>query len=345
MPEDTQKLLRRRLGGQIHFNDVFNEPTNLHTIAWWQFTDFDAPLTVQMESMGFPDFFPVAIGGRPWFTPYGLLLVDDLLTSRLTRLSRAYDLQKIHPDLAAELEESHLALGIIANYAPRDEASTAQQQNGASFFLAITTSGLEIYTTQLAFLSSLEAHGRLLKLYRIPNQNHPEFNGEQEQFRSARIIRSRRHPEHLELLFDYPTLRERLQAVKDGKHPPIIPPLAEGRISFVDKFGNVKLELPNVVEFDSLLTNEATTLVITNQDKVHELSVIITTDLKSAPLNQLAIYRNTSDVIGNYADYSLFELVVRTDGNPTHSQKTAAYELVKRIPNLDFASAQIKLKY
>jgi hypothetical protein len=338
--EETLKLLQRPIEGQIHFSDVASEVGDQHQNIWWRKTDFDAELTINVESWGFPELIKVPIGLRPWLTPYGLVLVDDLVRARNKRLSKIDTAnQSLHPDVQAELAKTSKAPLVLANYAPRDEKHTAN--NGSNFYLAITDADLEIYVTPVSALQDLEARNRIKALYEIPNKDHPEYNGEQEQFRSARVIRSRRHPEHLVPIFEYADREAIIAAKKAGLHPQTIAQdTRSGHIAFIDKFGNIKLETHNLSGFQEFKENAE--LVVSDGDREYKFSVKMAKDLRSAPLGVLAAYTNCSDHLDAGSNTGLVELVVRVNDNPSTSSDTAIFKLLEKIPNLDPASAEIR---
>ncbi len=343
--KNTLDQLKKPILGQIRFSDVYPENESENEKKWWQRIDFDARITDKVESGGFQIFEQIPIGFNAWTTSYGLLLVDDLLAGRNTRVAKQIkDNKAQHPDLIKEVKDIEEGSVIaMANYAPRDDQNTVKHQNGSDFYLAITESGLEIYVTPLNFLSSLEARGRILALYRIPTKGHPEFSGEHEQFRSARIIRTRRHPNHLDPVYEYQNIDELLEAKKQGLHKSPIPiDEREGYISFVDKFGNIKLELNDTSAIQNLKTGQSAKLIIKQDNQEQEFIIHKASDLKSAELDKLSFYVNVSDKIDEHSKTGLVELIVRVNGNPSTSEKTAIYQVLEKLPNLDPRKASVK---
>ena len=334
----TSQILSSEVAAQIHFNDVFPEVVDLQEDMWWRKTDFDSSLTVDAESGGLTGIEKVPIGYRPWLANYGLVLVDDLLIAQNDRT-----LPTSQPDIFRESDDHKQSLLALANYAPRDEENTADNHNGSDFFLAVTESGLEIYTTPLKFLSGLDSRNRITALYRIPTEGHPEFDGDHEQFRSARVVRTRQHPDHLVPVFQYDDREALIAAKQDGDHPDVIPTdKRSGHIAYVDKFGNVRGELNDISRLDDLKIGEPAILKVTNDGEVDEIEVQVAKDLHSAPLGQLAVYGNCSDHNGVGAGY--FELMTRVDGNPSTSEDTAIFQLQRQIEGkLDIATAEIDL--
>lgn len=336
----TEELLLRPSNSQIHFSDVFPEIAAEDEIAWWRRTDFDSKLTVAAESARFPDLEQIPIGVRPWLGRYGLLLVDDLLQSRAQRLAG----NSTHPDFLKEKQASSEAVIAVANYAPRDNTNTAEGSNGSDFYLATTASGLEIYTTPLSFLSGLEARNRVTSLYRIPTKGHPEFNGDHEQFRSARIARTRRHPDHLVPVFEYNSVDELVKAKTADEHPGIIPVDKRlGRIAFVDKFGNIKLELSDAQQIQALKIGKEAALRVVNNNNEYEVPIQAAADLRSAKLGKLAVYANVSDFTDQDSGTGLVELITRVNDNPSTSTDTAIFQVLREIPDLDIDTAEVSL--
>ena len=347
------ELLLRPVDGRVHFSDVF--PATGGGEQWWQAADFDSGLTVQVGSTGrFPDMMQVPIGERPWVTSGGLVLVDDLVRARANRvaslLRQGVDIATLHPDQKAEVGAASKAVIGLGNYAPRDDENTTGGQNGSDFYLAITDAGTEFVVTPLSSLKGLEARDRLTALYRIPTKGHPAFNGDVEQFRSATIERTRYTPGHLVPIFEYPNRAALTAAKRAGDHPQVIPlDQRKGHISSVDKFGNVRIEVLDVTEARALRAGQFLTLLVRNQGEVHEVEAVAAAGLRSAPLGRLAVYANCADEAHIDADASggstvgYLELIARVNGNPSLAEDTAVQQLLKQIPNLDFAAAELEL--
>lgn len=342
----TLQLLERPTSGQVRFSDVYAEVVQPGEDLWWRKTDYDAGLTDEVESSGFPKCLQVPIGLRPWFANYGLVLTDDLVRAQTDRAhaSQALDTDNLHPDSAQEIHENAGGILTLANYAPRDEANTANGANGADFYLAITDADVEVYATPLSSLSGLEARHRITALYRIPTKDHPEFDGDYEQFRSARVVRTRRHPGHLVPIFEYDDRKTLIQAKLDGNHPQVIPlDSRTGHIGHIDKFGNVRAELKTVSRFQKLRVGKFATLVIVSGGKSHEVGVTVAANLHSAPLGKLAVYANCSDYADTGSDTGFIEVTARVNGNPSTSEETAVFQLLQAVPDLDPATAELQL--
>jgi hypothetical protein len=260
------------------------------------------------------------------------------------------NVEALHPDDRVEVEATSKAVLALGNYAPRDDKNIEGGRNGSDFFLAITDAGTEYVTTPLDFLSGLEARDRIIALYRIPTKGHPAFDGEHEQFRSARVGRSRRTPAHLVPIFEYESRKELVAAKAAGTHPEAIPlDPRTGHIAFVDKFGNVRVEMQDATRARALKVGQVATLCIKNEGVVHEIEIVGAADLKSAPLGQLAVYANSADLAQIDADnvagskVGYLELIARVNGNPSTATDTAVRQLLEQIPDLNFAKAELDL--
>ncbi len=348
----TSELLQRPVGGRVHFSDVFPA---VGGEQWWQGADFDAGLTVQVETTGsFPDMVQIPIGERPWVTPGGLVLCDDLVRARANRvasfLRSEVDVNTLHPDVQAEIEVASKAVVALANYAPRDDKNTEGGRNGSDFYLAVTDAGTEVVTTPLSFLAGLDARDRITALYRIPTAGHPAFDGEHEQFRSARVERSRQTPDHLVPIFEYGSREELIAAKQAGEHPDVIPSdERSGHFVHFDKFGNGRIELKDITRARALRAGQFLTLLVRDQGAEYALEVVAAANLKSAPLGQLAVYANCADEAHIDADHAggstvgYLELIARVNGNPSLAEDSAVRQLLKQIPDLDFATAELEL--
>ncbi|MFZ2513874.1 MAG: hypothetical protein WAW63_05460 [Candidatus Saccharimonadales bacterium] len=340
----VQSLLARPEQGQVHFSDVFPEVAGSGTATWWKSTDFDAALTVASESQGISGVHTIPIGLRAWLAPYGLVLVDDLVAAQSKLAQKVHEEVILHPDALKRKQAAiSMATLAVANFAPRDDEHTANNQNGEEFYLAITTSGLEVYAMR-RFLGGLAERNRILGLYRIPTKGHPAFDGEHEQFRSARIVRTRWYPNHLEPVFQYPDQTALgVARLKGEVHDTIPRDPREGHIAFIDKFGNIKLEEKNIKRLDGLTAGESIRLIINNLGKSYEIPVSVARDLHSAPHGQLVVYQNCSDANSPGSSAGWVELVARVNENPSVSEETAIYQLLRKIPDLDPATAEVKL--
>jgi len=350
--EQTSDLLWRPTLGQIRFSDVYSEKAGENEELWWRKTDFDADITDYAKAAGFSNIWQVPIGLRPEYTGYGLVFADDLAQSYNERVlglisreqaARASG-RELHRDALKRLQESSGAILALANNAPRNEANVADDKNGADFHLAITASGLEIYATPLDYLGDLEDRNRITALYQIPTKGHPEFNGDYEQFRSGPVVLTREHPYHIIPVFEYPNVQDLIDAKRNGSHPQVIPTdKREGRFAYWDKYGNGRMSLKNISLLHKLEEGDSATLQITNRGKPYELEVVKAKNLHSAPLGKLAIYLNCSDHLDEGSTAGLVEFIARVDDEPSTSVQTAIFKVLDLIPDLDTATAELKL--
>jgi hypothetical protein len=356
------KLLSRPIDGQVHFSDVVSDdarPASRFPLVhfWrggeWRQGDFDSELTIDARSHGFHGR-PVKIpnGVRTWRTQHGLVLTDDLARERIGYIESSEAEESLwHPDTQREIAASQGAVIALANKALRDKANTLNGANGSDFYLAITDAATEIYVTPLSFLSSLEARNRITSLFRIPTKGHPEFDGDHEQFRSARVIRSRRHPDHLVPIYQYKDREELLYYKAKGTHPNVIPTdVGKNHIAYIDKFGNVKIDVDSTDGLDQISDGGSASLLLTNRGKQYAVDVIKSADLISSPIGKLAIYGNGSDFSDPNSERHYLELAVRVDDDPTTSRNTAAFQiqrLIRRHQPLrgwDIANTKVELR-
>ncbi len=271
-----QQLLKRRNSAIIHFNDVFTDRE----------IDFDAELTVTMRNLGQLSDRHFPIGQNPRLADYGANLMHDLLLEKQRLLA-----------LTKTEHSSEQSIICLINCAPRNLETTQNGQNGQDFHLAITTAGLEIYAVPLTLLSTLEARHQILALYRIPTANHPFFDGEHEQFRSSIIATTRFAPEILDPIFQYPNQNSLIEAKISGKHPQLIPLPTKPQIAYRDKFGNVRLAVPDLVQFTQQLQpthlHQQVKLCFANSPA--ELRAFYVNSLKEIPQDQLGLYSNVAD--------------------------------------------------
>lgn len=356
-------LLERESGLQVHFSDVFRELATPEEDAYWRKIDYDSELTVLTRSVGFASHLEkIPIGLFPWIAEAGLVTFDDLVQERNEKAELNYERPtNHHKDVLREISEyQELAPIALANCAPRSKEHTANGSNGTDFYLAVTHTGLEVYTTPLHFLEGLDSRDRIRALYRIPTVGNPEFDGEKQQFRSARVERDRQHPHFLEPVFQYRNRDEVVRAKIDGSYPQIIPEdTRPGHIAFVDKFGNIRLDLKNARDLatrdiGSLVTYEITYQPIHGQRVEQEIVARVAADMPEASRNshgKFNTYINVSDGDNKYASSHLAgpnngvgyaELIIPVD-DPNRSRETAAFALYGLINNLDIDRTQVRL--
>lgn len=165
---------------------------------------------------------------------------------------------------------------MVVNCAPRIGIG----ENGDSFYLAMLDNGVEVYATPLAVLSYVQ--GRIRSLFRIPTKDHPEFNGDREQFRSSKVALTRFHPDHLE--------RASCDLVPVQRHPI--------EVAYVDRFGHMRVRsrdsATDVMRAVHDLCDERNLVgVAIDRGPVH--SVLVGESLRALPDDTLGMYINPGD--------------------------------------------------
>lgn len=307
-------LLKRETRAVIHFSDTFSERP----------VDFDAKLTTTFRNVGNLQDMMIPVGEHPEWCVYGAVLLNDLAGEEYRLIARAKELGAAnHPDIKRKIRQSEQALVCILNNAPRNKETTANGKNGRDFYLAISTSGVEFYTTPLERLSGLELRNEILALYRIPNEAQPFFRGEREQFRSSIITTSRLLPDHMETVFEYRTVAELLEAKESGSHPDAIPlPDYEAKVGFVDKFGNVRLDVRDIHTFLAKLQDTVNSGVVNLRFGTSQktLTVHVVSSLRDVPEGEVGIYHNVADALPDVGMPGYVELV-RKMHNPNNPEE------------------------
>ncbi|MFZ1249242.1 MAG: hypothetical protein WAQ24_02885 [Candidatus Saccharimonadales bacterium] len=344
--EGFGQLFARPNEAEIYFSDVFPRTVPPDTAKWWPYTDFDAGLTTDARNKGLNDS-KYNIAEHSWMVPYYLVLVDDLVRGQQERADKLEQAGNVHCDAVSFRNRALGAVVVVANQAYRDDAHTVDGMNGEDFHLAVTDFGLEICVTPLSFLASLEARNRLRALYRIPTKGHPEFNGDYEQFRSSHVATSRQYPNHLERVFEYPSIEALLKAKESGEHPMVIPqhPQLKSRLAFADRFGNIKLETFDMTPLRRARVGQQLRIIVRNNMATYEFDGAVADNMHSAPGDEFVVYENVSDVRDNTSKVGFTELVVRVNGNPAISTRTAMHRLLKAIPDLDPETAEFELSF
>lgn len=297
----TLELLKRPSRAIIHFNDVYIERE----------VDFDAKLTTVFRNLGCLGDHFIPIGANLKLSEYGAVLVSELIDEQLRILSTIEQYQPV-PHLRRLRNEAVLC---IINNAPRSKADTAAGKNGKDFYLAITTSGLEIYSVPVTRLRALETRNKILALYRIPNEHHKIFDGKREQFRSSIITTTRYIPDILETVYEYASSEAVLKAKQAGSHPQLIPHqefLAE--LAYVDKFGNVRLSIKNTQEFLARFGGKqiGDTIHLAVGDST-SIEVLYANSMSMVPSGGIGLYQNVADHIDETNPASYWELIVKVD--------------------------------
>lgn len=283
----------------ITFNDVHGQ-IPVGPDSFTPITDFDAELTDQVGNTGHFRDAQYGIGQWPALGDYGAVLLDQLRGQQIDDLH--FDVDKselqindpdlLHPDLARIFRSLGSAVVGVVNSAPRTKEHHEKNQNGEEFYGGVTKNGVEIFA-QLPYFRGLNARGNLRSLFRVPNDARLWTPG--EQFRSSVVSRARRFPERLEEVDDIDSVAPSLEH--------------DGRLAYVDRFGNVRLEVANVDQ-------AAQTLVpgggvrLRAIDRGAELKLTAVTRMTDIAEGELGIYHNPADP-DNRSGAGYLELVRR----------------------------------
>lgn len=304
----------------IQFSDTFGALPVGGQDAVSHLTDFDAALTAEVRNTGRFRDSQHAIGAWPSLGDYGAVLLTELRQQQIDKAeSLGIDVPNIgnlkpkglHPDIIGLIRSlKRVPVGVV-NCAPRRHDHHTNGQNGDEFYVGVSKNGVEIYG-QPNYLRGLRARKVLKELFRIPNNSGLWVPG--EQFRSSCITQARATPEVLEAapLSDIPELD------------------LEGRVAYVDTFGNVRLEVADArVVQSKLAAQEGGRALLEIDQRVSKLAVYVVTSLFEIPEGELGIYRNPTDGPATKGPGYL-ELVKRVS-EPTGNKNHAYAELVSHL--------------
>lgn len=290
-PEESS-LLERPTGSLIVFSDVFSN-TGI---------DFDAELTTDFRHGRPGTDRKYGIGDNATLGSYGVDLIAQLLDDGQEQFVKARQQamdRKTKPHHNVLRAGTYFnpktrnteAIRVIANNAPRSKES--EGKNGHDFHLAILDNGLEVYVTPLRLLQYVR--GRVSSLFRIPNDGHPQFDGQREQFRSSIIARSCEVPEHLVRLEGSP-----LDHIPEPETPL--------ELAYADNFGNIRLRVNDEESVRDAFSVEKQGSVEILIDGIQQgVHAKVVTALRDIPPGEWGLYRNVAD--GNKAPFA--ELVHR----------------------------------
>lgn len=263
--------------------------------------DFDSELTTDYRHLRFRDT-RYGIGKDVVRGAYAVDLVDQLHGQVMLELDRALLRSRklgrfIHPDLhdgAARIATQ--TVRVVANSAPRDP----RYKNGSNFYLAITENGVEVYATPLDILQYVK--GRIVSLFEIPNEGHPLFDGEKEQFRSSVIGRTCQEPEHL--------VRVDKAIIPDQKK--------NLELSFADKFGNLRCRAGSAGEVLERIDRAKKGLDAVGV-KINGMKTAVRAHLvdclAEVPVGEWGLYTNVADGALSEGRPGYFELVRRWESS------------------------------
>jgi hypothetical protein len=293
--------------------------------------DFDATITSQVRNTGrFHDGEHSISDGGAMLGGYGVVLVDELRTHQYEQASDILDelgvtsvedltkwqLAEVHPDAKIRLDAFDKTVVVIANSAPRTSEHNATGNNGTDFYVAVTDSGIEVYA-QPHMLSSLDARGRIVDLYRIP-EGAAWPKG--EQFRSSVVSDIRRHP-------------ERLVPVPRDEHWPI-PELPGGvQLAYVDKFANVRLQTADIRKDGELLGEVERVDLEIGEGQVCLRGIRVVSRMTDINEGEFGIYMNPADR-NVYKGPAYLELIRRVSDPNGNTQPRAYHVLASEVSRL-----------
>ena len=225
-----------------------------------------------------------------------------------------------------------------ANKAPRNDDTVKDGANGEPYRMAVTESGLVVFASHYEALSDLAHGGRITAVYVNPGSN--SVYKPHEQFRSAGVAEMVNYPQELVPLYQYGSALERNRAIARGDHNEPIPVVEDG-FAYVDRFGNGIVRTSDMEPLIALDVGKMATLLVASQGTEHRVKVRRGIDLRSANVGEITVYPNLSD--GYSSGAGIFEVMVRVNGDPSHSRETAVYALMKQVPGLDVRTASARL--
>ncbi len=299
----------------IQFSDVLgNVPFSSQVQQ--EMSDFDAQLNVQVDNnVGWRDQ-EFSIKSWPRVGEFAAVLLHSLRANELGWYEGLSEQEKKHPD-ARQIHDSlgKVVVGVI-NCAPRRSDHHQAGKNGDEFYVGVTTSGVEIYA-QLPFFRGLKARNLLEpeSFYCIPNEAGLWVPG--EQFRSRMVTRARMFPDKLE--------EASIESIPNPKAE------SAGRLVYEDAFGNVLIEMSDgKTAREKLQIGKTVSLRLTRRrgnklDSTFLHNILVVTEMKNIPENELGIYFNPNDLPARSGPQYV-ELVKRVS-KPNHNFLHAAEAL------------------
>ncbi len=319
-----KEILSRPVAGIVHFSDVFSEKE----------VDFDAELTAITRNLGNLSDITFPIGKNLKLADYGVNLLNDLIEEQRRIIKH------IRQETGKVIENNFSSKGLIAiaNSAPRNSESTKNGKNAQDFYLAITNNDLEIFTTPLSNLESLETRNKILALYKIPNEKIVTTDGNHEQFRSSIIATMRYFDDLLEPVFEYENVTKLIEAKEKGLHPQIIPTQKKLiEFSFADKFGNVRISIKNNNEFKKTIEGAEFGDLLNIKVGNSEIKKIrYRKSMKEFSKNEFGIYQNIADKDTLGASY--WEIIKKSED--CNNEKESAVVILEKL-NSNFRNEEI----
>ncbi|MDO8649498.1 MAG: hypothetical protein Q7R81_07000 [Candidatus Peregrinibacteria bacterium] len=276
-----------------------------------RFADFDAPITTDLRSLRLDTDTRDSIARNPDLGAYGAETITALqdhaagLIETIERYGRVTQNIRRAKDTIYNRTRQ-----IVVNDAPRNRDRIVRT-NGNDFLLGITYNGIEIYCTPIELLKF--ARRDIVSLFRIPNENHPLFDGKKEQFRSSVIALSRNFPDHLVPIYRYETREELIDAIERGAETTIPEQEHDFQKAFADRYGNARVRAKRSGQVEDLIQSRINRsgvvgLLPHGQAERKPIPAYLTSCLDDIPENQIGIYRNVADGEGNPHKPGYFEV-------------------------------------
>ena len=316
----TSEALQNAGDSIIHFTDVGGKRA-----------DFDAELSIQALSSNTIGNHIYYIGDNPLaLGQYGLVTLHQLVAKR--KLIQKLTNQNVHETILS-----------VVNCAPRSDADTQNGKNGADFYLASTSSGLQAIVTSLGHLSILNELQQITALYRIDIARLLDCLGysQDEQFRSAIIANVRFFLDCLIPIFEF----EKEYSSDPHERIPELP--YNARAAYFDQFGNVRvLAKQPLIDRESVQFGDKVNILlgglvkstsplglaaafVDRFDPVQPIPAYYVKSLRDIPSGQIGIYQNASDGdLGQSSGPSFLE-IVRRSNNPNSERNSAKATLQK----------------
>jgi hypothetical protein len=286
--QEPLEALKRPVLAHYYFSDVYPEQRSANGTPF----DFDAEITSDWHSLDIrpPLRGKYGIGSNPTLGAYGIELISNLVDQAIVDIKRE---EQRGGELTQKVRRArrYLKVGavcVVGNIAPRSAETAAN--NGTDFHLALLDNGVEIYAVPLDLLKYVKH--KVVALWKIPNEGHPVFDGEMEQFRSSLIVRSREYPDHLKRIMN----------------PEEIIPEQQNdlEVAFTDEFGNMRLS--QRLKSPPILGDNRRCSLIIGGHRINDVHLDCPC-LNEIPGEECGLYRNPDDVDDRY-----LELAVKGQG-------------------------------
>lgn len=263
-----------------------------------RFADFDAATTTDFRSLRLLGTDTRdSIARNPDLGAYGAETITKLQDHAVDLIQIIENRGRVTPNIErADFAIHHCTRQVVVNKAVRNR-NQHERSNGQDFLFGITYNGIEIYSTPDELLKF--SRRDVISLFRIPNENHPLFDGKKEQFRSSIIALSRNFPDHLVSLYRYKTQQELIDAIERGEETTIPDQEHDLQIAFADRYGNVRARAKSIDRFVLLeqFKNKSGVVGLIPHEKRGEkpIPAHVTSCLDEIPGGEIGIYENTAD--------------------------------------------------